>query len=93
REVIPGTEKVWPAQLVLLAIGFEGPETDMFNDSKITVNNRSTIAVNQGNYHTHEEGVFTAGDARMGASLIVWAIQEGKEAAIECHDYIMRKLA
>ncbi|MCC3358144.1 glutamate synthase subunit beta [Bacillus sp. REN16] len=93
REVIPGTEKTWPAQLILLAIGFEGPETDMFKDSKVTVNRRSTIEVNKGKYHTHEEGIFAAGDARIGASLIVWAIQEGKEAALECHDYIMGKMA
>ncbi|WP_010284793.1 glutamate synthase subunit beta [Bacillus timonensis] len=93
REVIPGTEKKWPAQLVLLAIGFEGPETKMFSDTNITVDNRSNIAVNKGTYHTHEEGVFTAGDARTGASLIVWAIQEGKEAAMECHNFIMRKMA
>lgn len=93
REVIPGTEKMWPAQLVLLAIGFDGPETDMFNDSHITVDHRSNIAVKRGTYHTYEEGVFTAGDARRGASLIVWAIQEGKEAAMECHDYIMRKMS
>ncbi|ONK23745.1 glutamate synthase [Bacillus sp. VT-16-64] len=93
REVIPGTEKMWPAQLVLLAVGFEGPETEMFINSNITVNHRSNIAVKSGTYHTHEEGVFTAGDARMGASLIVWAIQEGKEAAMECHDYMMSKMS
>lgn len=91
REVISGTEKVWPAQLVLLAIGFEGPETEMFKGSNITLNQRSNIAVKKGTYHTDEEGVFAAGDARRGASLIVWAIQEGKEAASECHDYMMRK--
>ena len=91
REAVPGTEKNWPAQLVLLAIGFEGPETEMFNNTNITVNQRSTISVKRGAHHTDEEGIFTAGDARTGASLIVWAIQEGKEAATECHDYIMGK--
>ncbi|MFD1170555.1 glutamate synthase subunit beta [Oceanobacillus caeni] len=93
REIIPGTEKDWPAQMVLLAIGFEGSETEKLNDRKITVNQRSNIAVKENAYQTHEEGVFTAGDARKGASLIVWAIQEGKEAAMECHDYMMRKMS
>ena len=93
REVVPGTEKDWPAQLVLLAVGFEGPETALFKNSAITANARSTIAVKNGTYQTGEEGVFAAGDARKGASLIVWAIQEGKEAAIECHDYMMKKLS
>ncbi|THE13142.1 glutamate synthase subunit beta [Bacillus timonensis] len=93
REVIPGTEKNWPAQLVLLAIGFEGPEAEIFHDTNITVDRRKNIAVTNGKYQTNEKGVFAAGDARTGASLIVWAIQEGKEAAMECHDFIMRKMA
>lgn len=92
REVIPKTEKIWPAQLVLLAIGFIGPETEIFNNSKITINQKSTVQVNNGTYHTEEEGIFVAGDARRGASLIVWAINEGKEAAKECHEYIMGKI-
>lgn len=91
RETIPKTEKIWPAQLILLAVGFVGSETDIFKNSKITVNENSTIRVKDGKYHTDEEGIFVAGDARKGASLIVWAIQEGKEAAIECHEYIMNK--
>ena len=92
RETVPGTEQSWSAQLVLLAIGFEGPETEMLNNTNITVNHRSNIEVKTGTHHTYEEGIFTAGDARTGASLIVWAIQEGKEAAKECHDYIMGDL-
>ena len=68
--------------MILLAVGFVGPETEIIKNSKITVNENSNIKVKDGKYHTDEEGVFVAGDARKGASLIVWAIQEGKEAAI-----------
>lgn len=93
RETVPGTEQGWSAQLVLLAIGFEGPETEMINNTNIKVNHRSNIEVKTGTHHTYEDGVFTAGDARTGASLIVWAIQEGKEAAKECHDFIMGKIS
>ncbi|MCM3086466.1 glutamate synthase subunit beta [Bhargavaea ginsengi] len=88
REVIPGTEKVWPAQLVLLAIGFEGAETENLG---MTTDRRSNVEVIGTSYQTQNDGVFAAGDARKGASLIVWAIQEGKEAAEECHNYITRK--
>lgn len=91
REKIHGTEKIWPAQLVLLAIGFAGPETEILKNSKITINENYTINVKNGTYETDEEGVFAAGDARKGASLIVWAIKEGKEAAMECHEYMLGK--
>jgi len=91
REAIPGSEKVWPAQLVLLAIGFQGPETDFIHNTNIKLDRRTNIAASKGTFQTGEEGVFVAGDARLGASLIVRAIQEGKEAAMECHDYIMRR--
>ncbi|WP_087972686.1 glutamate synthase subunit beta [Oceanobacillus rekensis] len=90
RKVIQGTEKFWPAQLVLLAIGFEGPETTAFDQTNITLTNRATIQVKEDMYQTDEDDVFAAGDAQKGASLIVWAIQEGKEAANACHEYVMR---
>ena len=51
----------------------------MINNTNIKVNHRSNIEVKTGTHHTYEDGVFTAGDARTGASLIVWAIQEGKK--------------
>ncbi|RKQ35629.1 glutamate synthase subunit beta [Oceanobacillus halophilus] len=89
RKVIPGTEKIWPAQLVLLAIGFQGPETHWMDQTNITLNQQSNIKVKRDTFQTDEEGIFTAGDAHVGASLIVWAIQEGKEAALECHNYLM----
>ncbi|MFG6113778.1 glutamate synthase subunit beta [Halobacillus sp. MO56] len=89
REEIPGTEKVWPADLVLLAIGFQGPEQDLINQLGIETTERSTIKAEYGDYRTNVEGVFAAGDMRRGQSLIVWAINEGREAARECDRYLM----
>lgn len=91
REIIQGTEKTIPAQVILLAIGFKGPETKWMKGTNITLNKQSNIKVTKDTFETGETGVFTAGDAHTGASLIVWAIQEGKEAAMECHHYISEK--
>ncbi|MFD1851825.1 glutamate synthase subunit beta [Oceanobacillus bengalensis] len=93
RDIVPGTEKIWSAQLVLLAIGFSGPETGLIKQTKVALNNQSNIKVKKDTFQTDEEGIFAAGDARTGASLIVWAIQEGKEAAMECHHYLMRNVS
>lgn len=88
RERIPGSERVWPAQLVLLAVGFEGMDQDLlekFNQEETTTKAEKS----EDPYQTNKEGTFIAGDARRGSSLIVWAIQEGKEAAEACHNYLM----
>ncbi|MDX8344764.1 glutamate synthase subunit beta [Rossellomorea sp. YZS02] len=89
RDEIPGTEKVWPADLVLLAIGFSGPEQDLIKELEVETNSNSTVKAEYGNYMTSVEGVFAAGDMRRGQSLIVWAINEGREAARECDRYLM----
>lgn len=89
REEIPNTEKVWPADLVLLAIGFSGPEQGLLQQLKIEINPNSTVKAEYGKYQTNVEGVFSAGDMRRGQSLIVWAINEGREAARECDRYLM----
>jgi glutamate synthase (NADPH/NADH) small chain len=86
---IPGTEKVWPAQLVFLALGFLGPEDGLLNQLKIERDDRSNVKAEYGKYQTNVEGVFAAGDARRGQSLVVWAINEGREAARECDRYLM----
>lgn len=87
-EEIPGTEKVWPAQLVLIAIGFEGAEETAVKAFEVkTMRNRVLAAY--GKFLTTEENVFTAGDARRGQSLIVWAINEGREAAYQVDEYLM----
>ncbi|RBP03403.1 glutamate synthase subunit beta [Rossellomorea aquimaris] len=89
RDEIPGTEKVWPADLVLLAIGFSGPEQDLIKELEVETNSNSTVKAEYGQYLTNVDGVFAAGDMRRGQSLIVWAINEGREAARECDRYLM----
>lgn len=89
REEIPGTEKVWPADLVLIAIGFQGPEQALLNQLQVECNTSSTVKAAYGDYKTNVEGVFSAGDMRRGQSLIVWAIHEGREVARECDRYLM----
>ncbi|WP_340372290.1 glutamate synthase small subunit [Peribacillus sp. FSL E2-0218] len=85
---IPGTEKVWPAQFVFIAIGFEGTEQPLLTQFGVETVNQKIDAV-YGHYKTNVEGVFAAGDARRGQSLIVWAINEGREAAREVDRYLM----
>jgi glutamate synthase (NADPH) small chain len=86
---IPGTEKVWPAQLVFLALGFLGPEDRLLDELKVARDDRSNVKAEYGKYRTSVEGVFAAGDARRGQSLVVWAINEGRQAARECDRYLM----
>ncbi|WP_026691738.1 glutamate synthase subunit beta [Alteribacter aurantiacus] len=89
REEIPGTEKVWKADLVLLAIGFSGPEQQLLEQMEIETDDRTRVKAEYGKYKTNKDGVFAAGDMRRGQSLIVWAINEGREAARECDRYLM----
>ncbi|HQF39635.1 MAG TPA: glutamate synthase subunit beta [Opitutaceae bacterium] len=85
----PGTEKVLPAQLVLLAMGFLGPEQALLKDLNLETDPRTNIKAEYGKYATSVPGVFAAGDCRRGQSLVVWAINEGREAARECDRYLM----
>jgi glutamate synthase (NADPH/NADH) small chain len=78
---VPGTEFRVPAELVLLAIGFEGPVRDrLLTELGTEFDGRGAIA-HDGNFRTSVPGVYAAGDATRGASLIVWAIAEGRKAA------------
>jgi glutamate synthase (NADPH/NADH) small chain len=86
---IAGTEKVLPAQLVLLAMGFLGPETTALAPLGITIDGRSNIQAPYGEFATNVPGVFAAGDCRRGQSLVVWAINEGRGAARACDQYLM----
>lgn len=86
---IPGTEKVWPAQLVLLAMGFLGPEDQLLNQLGVERDERSNARAEVGKYTTNIPGVFTAGDMRRGQSLVVWAIHEGRGAALTVDRYLM----
>jgi glutamate synthase (NADPH/NADH) small chain len=86
---IPGTERVYPAQLVLLAMGFLGPEAPLLDQLGVAKDARSNAKAEHGKYATNVPGVFAAGDMRRGQSLVVWAINEGRGAARECDRYIM----
>ena len=86
-EEIPGTEKVWPCELVLLALGFTGPETTLSAQLGIETNVRGNYQAI--GYQTNVPHIFTAGDMRRGQSLIVWAISEGREAARKVDEYLM----
>jgi glutamate synthase (NADPH) small chain len=85
----PGSEKEHPAQLVLLAMGFLGPEQGLLKDLKVDTDARSNVKAEYGKYGTSVPGVFAAGDARRGQSLVVWAINEGRGAARECDRWLM----
>ncbi|MEJ7711196.1 MAG: FAD-dependent oxidoreductase [Pyrinomonadaceae bacterium] len=86
---IPGTERVWPAQLVLLALGFLGPERgSLFDQLGVTINERGNVAANA-EMMTNVPGVFAAGDASRGQSLVVWAIADGRHAARGVDKYLM----
>lgn len=82
-----GTEKAWPCELVLLALGFTGPETTLSDQLGLELDERSNYKA--GNYQTNVPHIFTAGDMRRGQSLIVWAINEGREAAREVDIFLM----
>ncbi len=86
---VPGTEKVIPAQLVLLAMGFLGPEQPLLDSLGLEKDGRSNIRAEYGKYETSLPGVFAAGDCRRGQSLVVWAFDEGRGAARECDRYLM----
>jgi glutamate synthase (NADPH/NADH) small chain len=84
---IEGTERLIPCELALLAIGFKQPEDGLLNT--LGVNLTETGTINAKNYQTSDPSIFTAGDARRGQSLVVWAISEGREAARAVDQYLM----
>jgi glutamate synthase (NADPH/NADH) small chain len=85
----PGTARMLPAQLALLAMGFLGPEQSLLKDLGTAVDARTNVAAEHGTFTTSVKGVFAAGDCRRGQSLVVWAINEGRGAARECDRYLM----
>jgi glutamate synthase (NADPH/NADH) small chain len=86
---IPGTERIWPAQLVLLAMGFLGPENPILKELGIAQDARSNVQAEYGKFQTNIPKVFAAGDMRRGQSLVVWAINEGRGAAREVDRFLM----
>jgi glutamate synthase (NADPH/NADH) small chain len=87
-EEIPGTEKVWPVDLVFVAIGFEGTEHPVLKNFGVETKNNKVDA-KHGEYKTNVDGIFAAGDSRRGQSLIVWAIQEGRDCARVVDKFLM----
>jgi glutamate synthase (NADPH/NADH) small chain len=86
---LAGTQKVRPAQLVLLAMGFLGPEQPLLEQLGLERDPRTNVKADYGTYTTSIKGVFAAGDCRRGQSLVVWAFNEGRGAARECDRYLM----
>ncbi len=90
---VPGSEKIWPADLVLLATGFLGPETGLGEmlgvESQRPRGNWETFKADHGAFTTNVPKVFAAGDCRRGQSLVVWAINEGRGAARAIDAFLM----
>ncbi|GIJ12827.1 glutamate synthase subunit beta [Micromonospora andamanensis] len=86
--VVPGTERELPADLVLLAIGFEGTEEQPLLAQLGVARNPRGAVDSRADWQTEADGVFVAGDMHRGASLIVWAIAEGRAAAAAIHTYL-----
>ena len=86
---VPGMERKLPAQLVLLAMGFLGPEQPLLEALQVERDPRSNVKAEFEKYSTNIKGVFAAGDCRRGQSLVVWAFNEGRGAARECDRYLM----
>jgi glutamate synthase (NADPH/NADH) small chain len=87
-ESVEGTEQELPAQLVLLAMGFVGPEKGkLLSDLDVKLDERGNVARDQ-SFMTSVDGVFSAGDMGRGQSLIVWAIAEGRAAAAGVDTYL-----
>ena len=94
-EEVEGSARMIEADLVLLAMGFLGPEETLAEALGVELDERSNFkaAYGKNGHATNIEGVFAAGDCRRGQSLVVWAISEGRQAADAAHDYIMSKHA
>lgn len=86
---IPGSDKIWEADLVLLAMGFTGPEDTLLNEFKLKTDLKGNVKAEYEVFETNIDKVFAAGDMRRGQSLVVWAIQEGKLAARQVDKYLM----
>jgi glutamate synthase (NADPH/NADH) small chain len=88
-EPIPGTEFTLDVDLVLLAMGFTGPEkAGLVEQLGVTLDDRGNVAANEQDWQTSLPGVFAAGDVRRGQSLVVWAIAEGRKAAAAVDQYL-----
>jgi glutamate synthase (NADPH/NADH) small chain len=87
-EDVPGSDFELAADLVLLAIGFRGPDGQLLDKLGTELTERGNVA-HDGSWGTSVPGVFACGDATRGASLIVWAIAEGRAAAASVDRYLV----
>ncbi|KAF5451051.1 hypothetical protein F2P56_031350 [Juglans regia] len=88
---VEGSEEIIEADLVLLAMGFLGPESIVVEKMGLEQDNRSNIKAEYGRFSTNVDGVFAAGDCRRGQSLVVWAISEGRQAAAQVDKYLIQE--
>ena len=86
---VPGSERTWEAELVMLSMGFLGPEQALIEQLKLTTDDRSNVKAAWGKFETSVKGVFAAGDCRRGQSLVVWGIAEGRGAAHAVDAFLM----
>jgi glutamate synthase (NADPH/NADH) small chain len=89
---VPGSERDWKADLVLLAMGFVAPVASVLEAFGVERDNRGNAKASTelfGGYKTSADKVFAAGDMRRGQSLVVWAIREGRQAARAVDEYLM----
>ncbi|WP_294344010.1 glutamate synthase subunit beta [uncultured Clostridium sp.] len=87
---IPGTEKTWKADLVLLAMGFLGSENTLPDTFGLELDARTNVKAEYGKFKTNVDKVFAAGDMRRGQSLVVWAVNEGRACAAEVDKYLSK---
>ena len=85
---VEGSNQFFPADLVLLSMGFLGPDDRLF-ESEVELDLRKNIKTPKGEYNTNVPGVFAAGDCRRGQSLIVWGINEGRMCARQVDSYLI----
>ncbi|KAM7463695.1 hypothetical protein LguiA_031816 [Lonicera macranthoides] len=88
---VEGSEEIIGADLVLLAMGFLGPDSTLADKLGLEKDNRSNFKAEYGRFCTSVDGVFAAGDCRRGQSLVVWAISEGRQAASQVDNYLMKE--
>ena len=86
--IVEGKTKYWEADLVFLALGFIGPDQKVIKEMGINLDERGNISATHGSFETNKEGIFAAGDCRRGQSLVVWAMNEGRGAALSIDRYL-----
>lgn len=85
---VEGSERIIPADLVFLALGFVGPDATIAQQLGLTLDRRGNIEAALGDFSTQVPGVFSVGDCRRGQSLVVWAMREGRDAALAVQKYL-----